>query len=203
MHTPGLKVVCPSTPYDAKGLLLASIRDDNPVIFLEHKLLYGGKGTRKESASVSLGTEVPTDDYEIPLGTVAVVREGRDLTIVANMLMVHRALSAAERLSAEGIEAEVIDVRCLVPLEIEVIEQSVMKTSRLLIVEEDHLTGGWGAEVAALIAERALHYLDAPIRRVAAPDSPLPCAAALERAYVPSVERIAGVALQMATTDGN
>jgi pyruvate/2-oxoglutarate/acetoin dehydrogenase E1 component len=196
-HTPGLKVVCPSTPYDAKGLLLAAIRDDNPVIFLEHKLLYGGKGTRKESASVSLGTDVPTDDYEVPLGTVAIRREGTDITILANMLMVHRALSAAEQLAAQGIEAEVIDVRCLVPLDIETIEQSVQKTSRLLIVEEDHLTGGWGAEVAALIAERALHYLDAPIKRVAAPDTPLPCAASLERVFVPSVERIVSTAISM------
>ncbi len=196
-HTPGLKVVCPATPYDAKGLLLASIRDDNPVVFFEHKLLYGGKGTRKESASVSLGADVPVEDYEIPLGTVAVVREGGDITVVANMLMVHRALSAAEILAAEGIEAEIIDIRCLVPLDIATIEQSVQKTSRLLIVEEDHLTGGWGAEIAALIAERALNYLDAPIRRVAAPDTPLPCAAALERAFVPSVERIVSTAMQM------
>ena len=196
-HTPGLKVVCPATPYDAKGLLLASIRDDNPVVFFEHKLLYGGKGTRKESASVSLGADVPVEDYEIPLGTVAVVREGSDITVVANMLMVHRALSAAEILAAEGVEAEIIDIRCLVPLDIATIEQSVQKTSRLLIVEEDHLTGGWGAEIAALIAERALNYLDAPIRRVAAPDTPLPCAAALERAFVPSVERIVSTAMQM------
>ncbi|HWB14354.1 MAG TPA: alpha-ketoacid dehydrogenase subunit beta [Gemmataceae bacterium] len=193
-HTPGLKVVCPATPYDAKGMLLAAIRDDNPVIFLEHKLLYGGKGSRKESASVLFGTDVPTDDYEIPLGTVAVRREGTDVTIVANMLMVHRALSAAELLSEQGIEAEVIDVRSLVPLDIKTIEQSVQKTSRLLIVEEDHLTGGWGAEVSALTAERALHYLDAPILRVAAPDTPLPCAASLERVFVPSVERIVSTA---------
>ena len=189
MHTPGLKVVCPSTPYDAKGLLLAAIRDDNPVIFLEHKLLYGGKG-RKESASLGLGVEVPPDDYEIPLGTVAIRRPGADLTIAANMLMVHRALAAAEVLAGEGIDAEVIDVRCLVPLDVETLETSVMKTGRLLIVEEDHLTGGWGAEVAATIGQRAFHYLDAPIGRVAAPDTPLPCAAVLEQAFVPSVERI-------------
>jgi len=196
-HTPGLKVVCPATPYDAKGLLLASIRDNNPVIFLEHKLLYGGKGTRKESASVSLGTEVPAGDYEVPLGTVAVRRQGTDLTIVANMLMVHRALAAADRLLAEDIETEIIDVRCLVPLDIEAIERSVRKTGRLMIVEEDHLTGGWGAEIAALIAERAIHHLDAPIRRIAAPDAPLPCASALERIFVPSAERIVAAALGM------
>ena len=197
MHTPGLKVVCPSTPYDAKGLLLAAIRDDDPVVFLEHKLLYGGKGTRRESASISLGTEVPEDDYEIPLGTVATRRQGRDLTILANMLMVHRALAAAERLAEQGIEAEVIDVRSLVPLDIPAIEASVRKTGRLLTVEEDHLTGGWGAEVAALIAERAFHHLRGPIRRVAGLDTPIPCAASLEKVFVPDAERIVATATQM------
>jgi pyruvate dehydrogenase E1 component beta subunit len=197
MHTPGLKVVCPATPYDAKGLLLAAIRDDNPVVFLEHKLLYGSKGTRKESASISIGTEVPDGDYEIPLGTVARRREGRDLTILANMLMVHRALSAAEQLAEVGIDAEVIDVRSLVPLDMAPIEASVAKTGRLLIVEEDHLTGGWGAEVAARIAEHAFHHLRAPIRRVAGLDTPIPCAPALERAFVPDVARIVRAASGM------
>jgi len=115
LHTPGLKVVCPSTPYDAKGLLLAAIRDDNPVIFLEHKLLYGAKSGRKEKTSLDPVGEVPAGDYEVPLGTVAVRRPGSHLTILANMLMTHRALAAAEQLAAEGIEAEVIDVRSLVP----------------------------------------------------------------------------------------
>jgi pyruvate dehydrogenase E1 component beta subunit len=197
MHTPGLKVVCPATPYDAKGLLLAAIRDNNPVIFLEHKLLYGGKGTRKESASVTLGTEVPAGDYQIPLGPVAVRRDGRDLTILANMLMVHRALSAAEHLAASGIDAEVIDVRSLVPLDIGAIETSVAKTGRLLIVEEDHLTGGWGAEVAARIADRGFHHLKGPVRRVAGPDAPIPCAASLEAHFVPSVDRIVLAATEM------
>ncbi len=190
MHTPGLKVVCPATPYDAKGLLLAAIRDDNPVIFLEHKLLYGGKGGRKENSSLAVGTEVPAGDYEVPLGTLLVRREGADITIAANMLMVHRALAAADVLAALGIEAEIVDVRCLVPLDVETLETSVTKTGRLLIVEEDHLTCGWGAEVAALIGQRAFDDLDGPIERLAAPDAPLPCAAVLERAFVPSVERI-------------
>jgi pyruvate/2-oxoglutarate/acetoin dehydrogenase E1 component len=197
MHTPGLKVVCPATPYDAKGLLLAAIRDENPVVFLEHKLLYGGKGTRKESASIALGTEVPDGDYEIPLGNLAMRREGNDLTILANMLMVHRALSAAEQLAESGIDAEVIDVRSLVPLDMAFIERSVAKTGRLLIVEEDHLTGGWGAEVAAQIAERAFHHLRAPIRRVAGADTPIPCAPALERVFVPDVSRIVTAAMSM------
>ena len=190
MHTPGLKVVCPSTPFDAKGLMIAAIRDDNPVVFLEHKLLYGGKGTRKEKAPFNVGTEVPEEDYEVPLGTVSIVRPGVDITILANMLMVHHSLSAAEQLSDEGIEAEVVDMRCLVPLDVDALQKSVVKTGRVVIVEEDHLTGGWGAEVAALLGERAFYHLDAPIKRVAAPDAPLPCAVALERAYVPSVERI-------------
>ncbi len=190
MHTPGLKVVCPSTPYDAKGLLLAAIRDDNPVIFLEHKLLYGGKGTRKESASIALGVDVPDEDYEVPLGTVATVREGKHVTILANMLMVHRALAAAETLAVDRIKAEVIDVRSLVPLDIAAIERSVRKTGRLVIVEEDHLTGGWGAEVAALVGERCFADLRAPIRRVAGPDTPIPCAASLERTFGPDAERM-------------
>jgi len=197
MHTPGLAVACPATPYDAKGMLIAAIRDDNPVIFLEHKLLYGAKGPRKEGAQISLGTEVPDGDYEIPLGTVVRRREGRDITILANMLMVHRALAAAEALAASGIDSEVIDVRCLVPLDVATVETSIRKTGRLLIVEEDHLTGGWGAEVAARIADAAFWYLRAPIRRVAGPDTPIPCAPALERAWVPDTDRIIAAAVDL------
>jgi pyruvate dehydrogenase E1 component beta subunit len=190
MHTPGLKVVCPSNPYDAKGLLLAAIRDDNPVIFLEHKLLYGGKGGRKEKTSVDPVTDVPEGDFEVPLGTVSVRRPGSDVTILANMLMVHRALAAAVRLAEERIEAEVIDVRCLAPFDMAAVARSVAKTNRVLIVEEDNRTGGWGAEVAAELSEKSFDDLDAPVTRVAAPDTPLPCAPALEQEYVPSVERI-------------
>jgi len=197
MHTPGLAVACPATPYDAKGMLIAAIRDDNPVIFLEHKLLYGAKGPRKEAAQISLGTEVPDGDYEIPLGTIVRRREGRDITILANMLMVHRALAAAEALAASGIDSEVIDVRCLVPLDVATVETSIRKTGRLLIVEEDHLTGGWGAEVAARIADAAFWYLRAPIRRVAGPDTPIPCAPALERAWVPDTDRIFAAAVDL------
>ncbi|MEX0745098.1 MAG: alpha-ketoacid dehydrogenase subunit beta [Phycisphaeraceae bacterium] len=198
MHTPGLKVVCPSNPYDAKGLLLASIRDDNPVMFLEHKLLYGGKGGRKEKASVDVASAVPEGDYEVPLGTAAVRRTGADLTILANMLMLHRALAASEQLCQEGIEAEVIDVRCLVPLDFDTIRQSVAKTGCALVVEEDNLTGGWGAEIAARLMEDAFDELEAPVLRVAAPDTPLPCAAVLEQAYVPSVDRITEAARRLA-----
>jgi pyruvate dehydrogenase E1 component beta subunit len=198
MHTPGLKVVCPSDPYDAKGLLSAAISDNNPVIFLEHKKLYGAKGGRRDKTPLDLSAEIPEEEYEVPLGTVAIRREGDDITILANMLMVHYALAAAEELHREGISAEVIDVRCLVPLDREVLVSSARKTTRVLIVEEDNLTGGWGAEVAALLGEAAFYYLDKPIVRVAAPDSPLPCSPALERVYVPSVERILREARRLA-----
>lgn len=197
MHTPGLKVVCPSTPYDAKGLLLASIRDDDPVIFLEHKRLYGAKGGRKDKSSLEMTDEVPEAEYEIPLGSVAVRRSGSDVTILANMLMVHRALAAATELERDGISAEVIDVRCLVPLEIETLRRSASKTSRVLIVEEDNLTGGWGAEVAARLTHEVFYSLDKPIARVAAPDTPLPCSAALEEEYVPTVRRVIQVAREL------
>ena len=197
MHTPGLKVVCPSNPYDAKGLLLAAIRDNNPVVFLEHKLLYGGKGGRKESSTAAHGAGVPEEDYVVPLGTVAIKREGSDLTLLANMLMLHRAMEAAEELARRGIRAEVIDLRCLVPLDMQPLTASVQKTGRALIVEEDNLTGGWGAEVAARLSEAAFFYLDAPITRVAAPDTPAPTAPVLEREYVPSVERVVEAAVRM------
>jgi pyruvate dehydrogenase E1 component beta subunit len=197
MHTPGLKVVCPSNPYDAKGLLLAAIRDNNPVIFLEHKLLYGGKGGRKESSSAARVAGVPDEDYEVPLGTVAVKREGSDLTLLANMLMLHRAMDAAEVLAHRGILAEVIDMRCLVPLDMKPLITSAQKTGRVLIVEEDNLTGGWGAEVSARLTEAAFFHLDAPITRVAAPDTPTPSAPILEREYVPSVERVVEAVMRM------
>lgn len=190
MHTPGLKVVCPSNPYDAKGLLAAAIKDDNPVMFLEHKLLYGGKGGRKEKTSLEPVAEIPTAAYEVPLGTVKIVREGSDITILANMLMLYRALAAADQLAEQGIRAEVIDMRCLLPLDMDALAESVRKTNRVLIVEEDNFTAGWGAEVAARIGEEHFYYLDAPIKRIAAPDSPAPTAPVLEQAYLPDVEQI-------------
>lgn len=190
MHTPGLKVVCPSNPYDAKGLLLSAIWDNNPVIFLEHKLLYGAKGGRKEKTSLDPVMLVPDDEYTIPLGSVAVKRQGKDVTLVANMLMVHRALQAAQEMEREGIDVEVIDVRCLAPLDMEPLLESAQKTHRVLIVEEDNYTGGWGGEIAARLSELAFDDLDAPIARVAAPDTPVPCAPLLEKLYVPDVPRI-------------
>jgi pyruvate dehydrogenase E1 component beta subunit len=190
MHTPGLKVVCPSNPYDAKGLLLSAIWDDNPVIFLEHKLLYGARGGRKEKTSLDPISDVPAGEYTVPLGTVAVKRPGKDVTLLANMLMVHRALEAAQELARRGIDAEVIDVRCLAPLDLPALLEAVSRTHRVLIVEEDNRTGGWGSEVAARLTELAFDELDAPILRVAAPDTPVPCAPSLESLYVPDVARI-------------
>jgi acetoin:2,6-dichlorophenolindophenol oxidoreductase subunit beta len=197
-HVPGLKVVCPATAYDAKGLLKSAIRDDNPVIVFEHKLLYGSKGARSEKGAVSPVGEVPLDDYLVPIGKGIIRRPGNDVTIVANLLMLYRSLAAADILASDNqgfrpIDAEVIDPRSLVPLDIDLIVESVQKTGRLVIVEEDNLTNGWGAEIAALISDRAFWYLDAPIKRIAAPDVPPPFAPVLEREYVPGEQRIIDV----------
>jgi pyruvate dehydrogenase E1 component beta subunit len=190
IHVPGIKVACPSNPYDAKGLLKTAIRDPNPVLFFEHKLLYGSKGSRKEAGGMELMGEVPEEEYLIPFGQARVVRSGKDITIVANLLMVHKSTQAARLLETAGIDAEVIDVRTLVPLDNQTIFASVRKTGKLLIVEEGNVTGGWGAEVAARVADECINYLDAPIRRVAAPDTPVPFAPVMENYYIPSVERI-------------
>jgi acetoin:2,6-dichlorophenolindophenol oxidoreductase subunit beta len=196
-HIPGLKVACPATAYDAKGLLKSAVRDENPVIFFEHKLLYGSKGPRSEKGAVSPVGEVPEEEYLVPFGQGVIRRSGGDLTIVANLLMLYRSLAAAETLAEQGIQAEVIDPRTLVPLDKDLILSSVRKTGRLLIVEEDNLTGGWGAEIAALVADEAFIWLDAPIKRVAAPDVPPPFAPVLEREYVPGPSRIVETALTL------
>jgi pyruvate/2-oxoglutarate/acetoin dehydrogenase E1 component len=183
VHVPGLKVVMPSTPYDVKGLLLSSIRDNNPVVFVEHKLLYKTKGP------------VPEEDYTIPLGLAEVKRPGKDLTIVATSIMVPRALQAAEALAEEGLEAEVVDPRTLRPLDEETIVGSIVKTGRALIVHEACKTGGVGAEIAATIAEsEAFDYLDAPIKRLGGLDIPVPYNRNLERHMVPQVENIVAAA---------
>jgi len=196
-HVPGLKVVAPATAYDAKGLLTAAIRDDNPVLVFEHKLLYGSKGSRVEKGALSPVGEVPEEDYIVPIGQGIIRRPGRDITIVANLLMLYRALAAADRLAQKGIEAEVIDPRTLVPLDKGLILDSLRKTGRLLIVEEDNLTNGWGAEIAALMADEAFAWLDAPIKRLAAPDVPPPFAPILEQTYLPSEQKIVDMALSM------
>jgi acetoin:2,6-dichlorophenolindophenol oxidoreductase subunit beta len=178
-HVPGLKVVLPSTPADAKGLLSAAIRDPNPVIFLEHKVLYRQKGL------------VPSGDWQIPLGQADVKRSGKDLTIVALSIMVPRALAAAERLAQEGIEAEVVDPRTLRPLDEETLVASVAKTGRALIVHEAVLTGGFGGEIAArLAASRAFYYLDAPIMRLGGAEVPIPYHPVLEKRATPQEEDI-------------
>jgi pyruvate/2-oxoglutarate/acetoin dehydrogenase E1 component len=183
VHVPGLKVVMPSTPYDVKGLLLASIRDPNPVIFVEHKLLYKTKGP------------APEEPYTVPLGQAEVKRVGRDLTIVATSIMVIRALDAAAQLAEEGIEVEVVDPRTLKPLDADTIIRSVSKTGRVLIVHEACKTGGFGGELAAVIAEsEAFDYLDAPIVRLAGRDMPIPYNRTLEYHTVPQVEDIAETA---------
>ena len=179
VHVPGLKVVMPSTPYDAKGLLLAAIEDPNPVMFFEHKLLYRTKGA------------VPEEMYTIPIGKSHVVREGKDLTIIATSVMVVRALEAAQKLAEEGIQVEIIDPRTLHPLDMDPITASIIKTGKVLIVHEAVKTGGFGAEVAGSIAEsEAFAYLDAPIRRLAGLDIPIPYNRNLEYHAVPQVENI-------------
>ncbi|MCX6089428.1 MAG: alpha-ketoacid dehydrogenase subunit beta [Candidatus Atribacteria bacterium] len=189
-HVPGWKVICPSTAYDAKGLLKTAIRDDNPVLVFEHKLLYGSKGPRSEKGALSPVGEVPTGEYLIPFGKAAVRREGTDITVLANLLMVYRVLEAADVLEKEGISLEVIDPRTLVPFDYEIVYQSLSKTSRLMIVHEDTRRNGWGAEVAASISEKAFSLLRAPIQRVATCDVPIPFAPVMEKFVVPSVERI-------------
>jgi len=189
-HIPGLKVICPSTAYDAKGLLKTAIRDENPVVVFEHKLLYGSKGTRAEKSALSPVGEVPDEEYLIPFGVAAVRREGKDITIVATLLMIYRALEAAAILEKEGISVEIIDPRTLVPFDYETVINSIKRTTRLMIVEEDTRRNGWGAEVAAQIAEDAIYYLDAPIKRVATYDVPIPFAPIMENFVVPSVQRI-------------
>ena len=189
-HIPGLKVLAPSTAYDAKGLLKSAVRDDNPVLIFEHKLLYGSKGPRTEKGALSPVGQVPDEEYLVPIGQGIIRREGTDVTIVGKLLTMYRALAAAEKLAQEGIQAEVIDPRTLVPLDKELILGSVRKTGRLVIVEEDNRTGGWAGEIAATVAEEAFFWLDAPIKRVSAPDTPAPFAPVMEQFYVPSAERV-------------
>jgi pyruvate dehydrogenase E1 component beta subunit len=187
VHAPGIKVVAPATAAEAKGLLVTSIRDNNPVIFMEHKLLYRTKGLVSEEL------------YSIPLGVADVKRDGRDLTIVAYSIMVPRAMEASEQLATEGIEVEVVDVRSLKPLDKDTIVQSVAKTGRVLIVHEAPVTGGVGGELAAVISDsEAFDFLDAPIRRLAGRNVPIPYNRELERAAVPQVEDIVTTARDLA-----
>jgi pyruvate/2-oxoglutarate/acetoin dehydrogenase E1 component len=184
VHVPGLIVVQPSTPYDAKGLLKSAIRNDNPVIFIEHKLLYNTTGP------------VPEEEYLVPIGVADVKREGKDVTIVATSRMVLFALKAAEALAERGVDAEVIDPRTLKPLDLEAIVRSVQKTGRLVVVNEGALTGGFTAEVAARVQRAAFDWLDAPILQVASEDVPLPYSGVLELEAIPSEQDIVNAALE-------
>jgi pyruvate dehydrogenase E1 component beta subunit len=177
-HIPGVKTVMPSTPADAKGLMAAAVRDDNPVMYIEHKQLLGIKG------------DVPEGDYIIPLGKADIKREGSDVTIVAWSWMVHKALAAAEVLAEEGISVEVLDPRTLIPLDIDAILKSVGKTGKLVIVHEAVKTSGFGGEIAAIVAEAGFDLLDAPIKRVAMPFTPIPFSPALEKCVIPSEDQI-------------
>jgi 2-oxoisovalerate dehydrogenase E1 component beta subunit len=179
VHTPGLKVVQPATAYDAKGLIKASIRDNDPVIFLEHKYLYR-----------SIKEELPEQDYIVELSKAAVRREGADLSIITYGWMVHVALKAAETLASANIDVEVVDLRTLVPLDREAVLATAKKTSKVILLHEDTLTGGLGGELAGIISEHAFEYLDGPLVRIAAPDTPVPYSPPLEEAFLPNVDKV-------------
>jgi len=182
LNPPGLKIVCPTTPYDAKGLLRSAIDDDNPVLFFEHRKLLAMKG------------EVPEEEYSIPIGKASVWREGDDVTILGTSWTTHQNMKAAGMLAQEGIHAEVIDLRTLKPLDKDTIFNSIKKTGRLVIVEEGRKTGGYGGEVAAIVAEQWIDLLDAPVRRVASIDTPVPYSPTLEERYLPNESKIAEAA---------
>lgn len=194
---PGLKVVCPATAYDAKGLLKSAIRDDNPVMMFEHKLLYGSKGLGQATGAIDASNEIPAEHYTIPIGKGIVRRQGSDVTIIATLLMMHVAMNAAEELTAEGVSAEVIDPRSLSPFDWDLVEESVRKTTRAIVVEEGPKTGGWSAEVAASLGSKMSDYLTAPVVRVASPDIPAPFSPQMESYYRPNREDIKRAALKL------
>jgi pyruvate/2-oxoglutarate/acetoin dehydrogenase E1 component len=188
MAVPGLKVVCPSTPADVVGLLAAAVRDEDPVVFFEHKALYAQTG------------ELPEGEHVEELGVAKVRREGSDVTVVSISAMVHRSLEAAARLAEEGVSVEVVDLRCLVPLDVSGLAASVRKTGKVCIVEENPRLCGWGAEIASIIAEELFYDLDGPVVRVTCPHVPVPAARSLEAAAIPTAERIAEVVMKMGVT---
>jgi len=189
LNTPGLKMVEPSTPYDAKGLIKAAIRDEDPVLFFEHKLLYRNPKIKQE---------VPTEDYIVPIGKAAVRRTGNDLSIITYGAMVYTALEAAEKLEQEGIDAEVIDLRTLLPIDRETILESVKKTSKVIILHEATRTGGMAGELTAIINEGAFEYLDGPVMRVTSIDTPVPYAPPLEEFFLPQVADVLKAARALA-----
>lgn len=186
VHTPGLKVITPSTAYDAKGLVKSAIRDNDPVIFFEHKALYR-----------RVKEELPQEDYTVPIGKARVFREGSDLSIITYGAMVYVAEEAAVELEKEGISLEIVDLRTLLPIDEETVLESVKKTSRVILLHEDTLTGGIGGEIAARIGEKAFEYLDAPVMRIAAPDTPVPYSPPLEEAFLPNTQKVLEKARQL------
>ncbi|HYK90778.1 MAG TPA: alpha-ketoacid dehydrogenase subunit beta [Acidobacteriota bacterium] len=187
VHTPGLKVVAPSTPYDAKGLVKAAIRDEDPVIYLEHKFLYR-----------RIKEELPENDYIVPIGKAAIRRTGRDITVVTYGAMVYIALEAAEELQKEGIDLEVIDLRTLLPMDKETILESVKRNNKVFILHEDTRTGGIAGEITAIICEEVFEYLDGPVLRITAPDTPVPYSPPLEEFFLPKVSDVLNTARRLA-----
>ena len=188
-HTPGLKIVYPSTAYDAKGLIKSAIRDDNPVLFEEHKGLYRAPALREV---------LPDEDYVVPLGKARTVREGKDLTIVTYGAMVHKSVEAAETISDEGVSVEVIDLRTLLPMDEEAIIDSVKRTGKLLVVHEDTRTGGIAGEIAMRVSEQAFEWLDGPMLRVTAIDAPVPYSGSLEDYFLPQTDDVLKAARYLA-----
>jgi pyruvate/2-oxoglutarate/acetoin dehydrogenase E1 component len=198
MHVPGLKVVTPSMPYDAKGLLINAIRGEDPVLFVEHKLLYYAKRMASlRGPYPTLIQKVPEESYTIPFGKADIKRPGEDVTVVATMMMVHKSLRVAEELSKKGISMEVIDPRTLVPLDKQTIADSVKKTGKAVVVSEDAKTGGVAAEISTVIMEEAFDYLDAPVKRVSAVDIPIPYSPVLEGTAIPQEKHITEAVLEV------
>lgn len=186
----GIKILVPATAYDAVGLLRTAIRSDDPVLIFEHKLLYGSKGARAESGAIDASSDIPDEDYTIPMGKAVIRRAGTDVTVIGTLLMMHKSIQASEILAKEGISAEVIDPRSLVPFDWETVKKSVEKTGRLVIIEEAPKRGGIGAEIAATAAEELMEFLVAPIKRIAASNTPVPFSPPMENYYIPQLTRI-------------
>jgi 2-oxoisovalerate dehydrogenase E1 component beta subunit len=186
VHTPGLKVVCPATAYDAKGLIKSAIRDNDPVLFFEHKFLYR-----------RIKEELPAEDFTVPIGKAITRRKGRDVSVITYGAMVYIALDAAKELAKEGIELEVVDLRSLLPYDREAVLETAKKTSKVILLHEDTRIGGFAGELAALISEEAFDYLDGPIRRITAPDTPVPYSPPLEEFFLPKVSDVTRVAREL------
>jgi pyruvate dehydrogenase E1 component beta subunit len=197
MPLQGVKIICPATAYDALGLLRTAVRGEDPVMIFEHKLLYGSKGPRAESGAIDASSDIPDEDFTVPFGQAVVRRQGKDVTLVGTLLMMHRCLQVAAQLEKEGISVEVIDPRSLVPFDYVTLKNSIAKTGRLVIVEESPKRSGIGAEIAATIAEEASKMLIAPIKRIAAPNTIVPFSPPMENFYIPQVDDIVDIIRKM------